>query len=93
LRFHLIASLLLAGLAAGQGCATRDPATLAAEQAASEADDDAACQKKGTPDSEAYETCRKQLVEARARAAAIEEQRRRDFDRTLGAGTDGLTNY
>ena len=93
MRFQLAVWLLLAALAAGPGCATRDPATLAAEQEAAEADEDAMCQRKGTPDSEAYEACRKQLADARARAAAIEEERRRDFDRTLGAGTDGLSNY
>jgi hypothetical protein len=85
--------LLLVPLAAWQGCATQNEATRAAEQAASEAEDDAACQKKGAPDSETYEACRKELAEERARAAAIQEQRRRDFDRTLGAGTDGLSTY
>jgi hypothetical protein len=33
------------------------------------------------------------MAEARAQKAAIQEQKRRDFDRVLGAGTDGSTDY
>jgi hypothetical protein len=33
------------------------------------------------------------MVEARTEKAAIQEQKRRDFDRVLGAGTDGVNNY
>lgn len=94
MRACLIACLLLVPLVAGQGCATQDRAARATEQAAiAESEDDAACRKKGAPDSEAYENCRKALADERARAAAVQEERRRDFDRTLGAGTDGLSNY
>jgi hypothetical protein len=94
LRSHLIVVLVLASLAGTQGCATQDRAARATEQAAlAESEDDAACQKKGAPDSDAYDECRKALAEERARAAAAQEARRRDFDRTLGAGTDGLSNY
>ena len=32
-------------------------------------------------------------AEARARQGAMQEQKRRDFDRVLGAGTDGQDNY
>jgi hypothetical protein len=79
--------------AACQGCATRSEATRAAEQAAADSEDDATCQKKGPPDSEAYDTCRKQLADQRAQAAAVQEQKRRDFDRVLGAGTEGVADY
>jgi hypothetical protein len=88
LRFHLVASALLAVALAVQGRASRDPAALAAEQAQSESDDDATCREKGTPGSQAFEACRKGLDEARARQGAVREQKRRDFDRVLGAGTD-----
>jgi predicted secreted Zn-dependent protease len=93
LRSYLIASILLVAAAAGQGCATQGQATRAAEQAAMESEDDAACQGKGAPESPAYDACRKELAEARAQQAAIQEQKRRDFDRVLGAGTDGQSNY
>ena len=33
------------------------------------------------------------LAQSRAEAAAIQEQKRRDFDRVLGAGTEGQSNY
>jgi hypothetical protein len=79
--------------AMGPGCATKDPATQAAEQAKLESDDDAACRDKGAPASPAYESCRKDLAEARAQQGAIQEQKRRDFDRTLGAGTEGQSSY
>ena len=78
---------------AGQGCATKDPETLAAEQAKSESDDDAACRDKGAPATPAYEACRKGLAEAQAQQGAVQEQKRRDFDRVLGAGTDGQNSY
>ena len=92
MRFCL-AVLLLLPLAV-PGCATQDRAARAAEEAAlADSDDDAACQKRGAPDSEAYEICRAQRADARAEAAAVQEQKRRDFDRTLGAGTDAQTNF
>ncbi len=53
-----------------------------------ESDDDATCREKGAPASQAYEACRKGLEEARAQQSAVHEQKRRDFDRVLGAGTD-----
>ena len=93
MRSYLIASILLVAAAAGQGCATQDAATRAAEQAASENEDDATCSKKGALDSAAYDACRKELAQSRAEAAAIQEQKRRDFDRVLGAGTEGQSNY
>jgi hypothetical protein len=95
LRSYLIASILLVAAAAGQGCATQGQATRAAEQAAMESEDDEACRQEGAPGTPAFDACRKELAEARARAqqAAIQEQKRRDFDRVLGAGTDGQSNY
>jgi hypothetical protein len=95
LRSYLIALILLVPAAAGQGCATQGQATRAAEQAAMKSEDDTACRQQGAPDSPAYHACRKELAEARARAqqAAIQEQKRRDFDRVLGAGTEGQSNY
>jgi hypothetical protein len=93
LRLHLVL-LALAPLVMAQGCATQDRASRAAEQAAAaDSDDDSACQKRGAPDSPAYEGCRQQRADARAQAAAVQEQRRRDFDRTLGAGTDAQTSF
>ena len=85
LRFHLMALILLVPVA---GCATRDPATRAAEQAQIESEEDATCREKGAPASAAYAACRKGLDEARAQQSAVREQKRRDFDRVLGAGTD-----
>lgn len=93
LRSYLIVLILLVPVAVGQGCATQGQATRATEQAAPDSEDDATCRKKGAPDSEAYDACRKELAEAKARAAAIQEQKRRDFDRVLGAGTEGQSNY
>ena len=90
----LIALMLLAPLATTQGCATQDRAARAAEDAAlAESEDDAFCGERGAPDSEACEACRKGRADARAQAAAVQEQRRRDFDRTLGAGTEGQTGF
>jgi hypothetical protein len=93
-RFPLAILMLLVPLAAGQGCATnRNPESLAAEEARVESEEDAACRDKGETATPAYEACRKALAEARARQGAIQEQKRRDFDRTLGAGTEGQSSY
>jgi hypothetical protein len=78
---------------AGLGCATRDPVALAAEQAKVDSDDEAACHNKGAPATPAYEACRKDLAEARGQQGAVQEQKRRDFDRVLGAGTEGQNGY
>ncbi len=94
LRYLIIALAIILSGTAGQGCASQDRAARSTEQAAAdESDDAAACQKKGGPDTPAYEACRKELSEAKARAGALQEQRRRDFDRTLGAGTEGQNGY
>jgi hypothetical protein len=92
-RFDLVVlSLLLTG-GAVQGCATQNEAARAAEQAAEESEDVATCREKSGADKAVYEACRKAMAEARAQKAAIQEQKRRDFDRVLGAGTDGSTDY
>jgi hypothetical protein len=86
--------MLLVPVAVGQGCATnKNPESLAAEEARVESEEDAACRDKGETSTPAYEACRKTLAEARARQGAIQEQKRRDFDRTLGAGTEGQSGY
>jgi hypothetical protein len=84
---------LLVPLAAVQGCATQNDASRAAEQAVAESEDGASCRDKSGEDTKAYEACRKAMAEARAQQAAIQEQKRRDFDRVLGAGTDGQSSY
>jgi precorrin-3B methylase len=83
---------LLMPLAAVQGCATQNEASRA-EQAMAESEDGATCREKSGGDEEAYKACRKAMAEARAEQAAIQEQKRRDFDRVLGAGTDGQSSY
>jgi len=89
LRSHLIVLSLLAAAVSGLGCASQDPAARAAQ----ESEDDATCRQKGAEDSKAYADCRKALAEANVRQSAVQEQKRRDFDRVLGAGTDGQSNY
>ncbi|HXG78672.1 MAG TPA: hypothetical protein VNJ31_04960 [Methyloceanibacter sp.] len=89
MRFAFIPPLLIALLSPLQGCATQDRAARAAEETAiAESEDDEICQKKGPPGSEAYTACRDERADARAKAAAVQEQKRRDFDRVLGAGTE-----
>jgi hypothetical protein len=68
-------------------------AQLAEKEAAAEAEDEATCRAKVEPGTEAYDECRRALASARAERAAIQYQKRRDFDRVLGAGTDGLSDY
>ena len=89
MRLTLILLMVALSSMAGQGCASQDPAARAAEQAAMDSEDNAACRPKGAPGSPAYDDCRKSLAEARAQQGAIQEQKRRDFDRVLGAGTSG----
>jgi hypothetical protein len=92
-RFFLIALIVLLPAMAGLGCATRDPEALAAEQAKADSGDDEACRDKGAQGTPAFEACRKGLADARAEQAAVQEQKRRDFDRMLGAGTEGQSGY
>lgn len=62
------------------------------EQADLAAADDAACRQRGEPGTEPYDTCRKDISDARAQRDAIQYQKNRDFDRTLGAGTSDLSD-
>ena len=93
MRFRLAIVIWLVPLAAVQGCATQNDASRAAEQAVAESEDAATCRDRSGADDKAYEACRKAMAEARAQQAAIQEEKRRDFDRVLGAGTDGTSNY
>lgn len=92
MRSTLVVLGLLVPVVTAQGCATRSQ-TLAEQQAVSESEDETTCREKSGADEAAYENCRKTLAEERARQAAVQEQRRREFDRVLGAGTDGVSGY
>lgn len=83
---------LWAGLFA---CASREEvrAERVAQQAAADAEDDATCRGKGAPGSAAYDACRQNLAAQRAQKAEIDYRKRREFDRVLGAGTDGIDSY
>ena len=89
MRFTLTILSLLVTLASVQGCVTQNQAAQVAEQAAAESKDDAACREKSGTDKAAYEACRNRLAEARDQQESVQEERRRDFDRVLGAGTRG----
>ena len=93
MRFRLAIATWLIPLAAVQGCATQSDASRAAEQAVAESEDAVTCRERSGDDDKAYEACREAMVEARTEKAAIQEQKRRDFDRVLGAGTDGGNSY
>jgi len=87
-RTVLIIALILPLLGAA-GCADREQ--IRAKQVADETEaasgDDAACRPKGAPGTKPYDDCRKELAAARAERSAVQYQKRRDFDRVLGAGT------
>ncbi len=87
-RTVLIIALILPLLGAA-GCADREQ--IRAKQVADETDaasaDDATCRPKGAPATKPYDDCRKELAAARAERSAVQYQKRRDFDRALGAGT------
>lgn len=76
-------------------CASREEihAERVARQVAAEAEDDTTCRRQGAPGGAAYDACRKTVAAQRARKAEIDYQKARDFDRVLGAGTDGLDSY
>jgi type IV pilus biogenesis protein CpaD/CtpE len=92
LRLSLVLPPLLLALS-GLGCASKDPATRATVLAAEESEDAATCRQKSPDADKAYDACRKELAAARAQQSAVQEQKRRDFDRTLGAGTEGQDGY
>jgi hypothetical protein len=94
-RIPVIVCLLLPLGVALSACADRKEeihADQMEDQAAIAQADDQGCQGKGQPGSDAYNDCRRALAEARAQQAEIKYQKARDFDRVLGAGTDGLSN-
>jgi hypothetical protein len=93
MRFRLAIPICLMPLTAVQGCATQSEASRTVEQAAEESEDAATCRERSGEDDKAYEACRKAMAEARTEKAAVQEQKRRDFDRVLGAGTDGASGY
>lgn len=65
-----------------------------AAQAAADAKDDAKCREKGlTPGTTAFDECRASLAQAHADEAAAQEQRRIEFQKTLGAGTSDYTGH
>jgi hypothetical protein len=94
-RKFLILIALLPLWASLLACASREEirAQRAAQQVAAEAEDDATCRGQGAPGSAAYDACRKTLNAQRAQKAEIDYQKARDFDRVLGAGTDGIDTY
>lgn len=73
------------------GCASREDiqAERVAQQAVTEAEDDAKCQAGAAPGSPAYEACRQALATQHSKKAVIDYQKRRSFDRVLG-GLDDL---
>jgi hypothetical protein len=85
-RAALIAFLLLT---LAVGCADREQirAKQVADETAAAGEDDATCRPKGAPGTPGYDNCRKELAQARAARSAVQYQKQRDFDRTLGAGT------
>jgi hypothetical protein len=92
-RIAFAAALALC-LALLQACANPEAkqASRQAAQAEADAKDDAACRDKGlTPGTEAYDACRNTLAQAAAEEAARQEQRRIEFQKTLGQGTDSYT--
>jgi hypothetical protein len=88
-RTALIALLLVPLVVGAAGCADREQ--IRAKQVAEETDaasaDDASCRPKGAPGTKPYDDCRQALAQARAEKNAVQYQKRRDFDRALGAGT------
>ncbi len=89
MRLTLTILCVLLTFASVQGCVTQNQAAKVAEQAAADSKDDAACREKSGADKAVYEACRNRLAEARDQQDSAQEQRRRDFDRVLGAGTRG----
>jgi hypothetical protein len=73
------------------GCADREEirARQMAKEASADADNDANCRAKAAPGSADNGSCRQDLADRQARQAEIEYQKRRYFDRVLGAGTSG----
>ena len=84
----ILVLLACAGILLGCANPEQERARKLETATADNTEDDSACREQGGgPGQEAYDKCRKALSEARAREGAIQEQKRRDFDRVLGAGT------
>ena len=85
----VLITLLLLPFFGTTGCADREQirAKQVAEETEAASADDAACRPKGAPGTKPYDDCRKGLAQARAERDAVQYQKRRDFDRALGAGT------
>ena len=67
-------------------------ASMQAAQAEADAKDDATCREKGlTAGTQPYDQCRASLANAAAEEAALQERRRLEFQKTLGAGTSDYT--
>jgi hypothetical protein len=94
-RKSLILAALLPLWAGLFACASREEiqAERVAQQTAAEAEDDTTCRRQGEPGSAPYDACRKALAAQHAHKSEIQYQKARDFDRVLGAGTDGVSNY
>jgi hypothetical protein len=73
------------------GCADKEQihAQQMADEASTNAEDEATCRQKAAPGTETYDQCRQGLAAARAQKRVIQYEKRRDFDRVLGAGTSG----
>jgi hypothetical protein len=69
------------------GCADRGGLGSQVSDEATAAQDDAKCREKGEPGTQFYDECRKNQEALRAQQSAIQYQKNRDFDRTLGRGT------
>ena len=95
LRGILIFGLVLPVCGVVFGCADRQEirAEGVAQEAAATAEDDAGCDAKGAPGTPEYDACRQEAAAKRAQKTEIEYQKRRYFDRVLGAGTDGVADY
>ena len=94
-RIHLTAALLLS-LVLLEACANPESvqASRQAAEAAADAKDDAKCREKGlTPGTTAFDECRASLAQAHADEAAAQEQRRLEFQKTLGAGASDYSGH
>jgi hypothetical protein len=93
-RIAIISSIVGILLGALQACADREQLETkqVAEQADLAAADDVRCREKGEPGTKPYDECRETLAADRAKRAAIDYQKARDFDRVLGEGTSGASD-
>ena len=91
-----LAGALVASLGLLEACANPQAtqASRQAAQATAEAKDDATCREKGlTPGTAPYDACRNTLAQAVADESLRQEQRRIEFQKTLGAGTSDYSGH